>query len=48
MAESLELRLSNGDHKDLSHEEFISLLIEDEHPSRKNRKLTRIPPVNGT
>lgn len=42
MADSLELRLSNGDHKDLSHEEFISLLIEDEHSSRKNRKLTRM------
>jgi len=42
MARSLEERLRNGDHRDLSHEEFISLLVEDEYNARKNRKLTRM------
>ena len=42
MARSLEERLNNGDNHDLSHEEFISLLIEDEFNARKNRKLTRM------
>ena len=31
MADCLQQRLKNGDHQDLSHEEFISLLIEDEY-----------------
>ena len=42
MAASLEQRLKNGDHRDLSHEEFISLLVEDEFSARKNRRLGRM------
>ncbi len=42
MADSLQHRLANGDHKDLSHEEFISLLVNDEHSARHTRKLTRM------
>jgi DNA replication protein DnaC len=42
MAESLERRLKSGDHRDLSHEEFISLLIEDEYAARENRRLARM------
>ena len=39
MATMLEQRLANGDHRQLSHEEFISLLVEDEYQARKNRSL---------
>jgi DNA replication protein DnaC len=42
MAAMLEQRLANGDHRDLSHEEFVSLLVEDEYRARQNRKLARI------
>ncbi len=42
MAACLEQRLKNGDHRDLSHEEFISLLVEDEFIARKNRSLSRM------
>jgi DNA replication protein DnaC len=42
MAQRLQERLENGDHKDLSHEEFIALLVEDEYLSRKQRWLSRI------
>jgi DNA replication protein DnaC len=42
MAEQLQDRLANGDQKDLSHEEFIALLVEDEYLSRKQRRLDRI------
>jgi DNA replication protein DnaC len=42
MAEQLRDRLANGDHKDLSHEEFIALLVEDEYLSRKQKRLERI------
>src|SRR3989304_8158857 len=42
MATCLEQRIKNGDHRDLSHEEFISLLVEDEFTSRKNRRLSRM------
>lgn len=42
MADSLEQRLANGDHRDLSHEEFISLLVNDEHSARHSRKLSRM------
>lgn len=42
MAQSLEHRLANGDHRDLSHEEFISLLVNDEHEARNSRKLSRM------
>lgn len=41
MADSLRARLQDGG-RDLSHEEFISLLIEDEYNARKNRKLSRM------
>lgn len=42
MAEQLQERLSSSDHKDLSHEEFIALLVEDEYLSRKQKRLERI------
>jgi DNA replication protein DnaC len=42
MAEQLRERLANGDHKDLSHEEFVALLVEDEYLSRKQRRLNRL------
>jgi len=42
MADSLEQRLANGDHQNLSHEEFLSLLISDEYSARSNRKLSRM------
>lgn len=42
MAAQLRDRLSNGDHTDLSHEEFIALLVEDEYLARKQRRLNRI------
>jgi len=42
MAESFENRIQNGDFKNLSHEEFVALLIEDEYNTRQNRKLSRM------
>ncbi|MEA3346832.1 MAG: IS21-like element helper ATPase IstB [Candidatus Auribacterota bacterium] len=42
MADSFRTRLASNDHRDLSHEEFISLLIEDEYNARHNRKLSRM------
>lgn len=42
MASSLETRLKNGDNRELSHEEFIALLIEDEFSARRNRRLSRM------
>jgi DNA replication protein DnaC len=42
MAEALKDRLHNGDHIDLSHEQFIALLVEDEHVARKQRRLQRM------
>ena len=42
MALSLQTRLANNDHRDLSHEEFVALLVEDEYNARKNRKLSRL------
>ena len=42
MAQSLQDRLNNGDHIDLSHEQFIALLIEDEYVARKQRRLKRM------
>jgi DNA replication protein DnaC len=41
MATALEEQLKAGPQSDLSHEEFISLLIEDEYNARKRRKLSR-------
>jgi DNA replication protein DnaC len=42
MAESLQTRLKDGNHKDLAAEEFFALLVEDEYNARKNRKLQRV------
>ena len=42
MAVCLEQRIKNGDHRDLSHEEFISVLVEDEFSARNNRRLARM------
>ena len=42
LAVQLRERLANGDHQDLSHEEFISLLIEDEYLSRRQKRLDRM------
>jgi DNA replication protein DnaC len=42
MAEQLPERLANGEHKVLSHEEFIALLVEDEYLARKQRRLNKI------
>ncbi len=42
MAECLEQRLKNGDHRDLSQEEFISLLVEDQFTARKHRRPSRM------
>jgi DNA replication protein DnaC len=41
MAHSLQERLSQTNHQDLSHEEFTGLLIDDEWMARENRKLKR-------
>jgi len=41
MAESLEQRLKRGDHNDISSEDFVGLLVDDEYNARQNRKLTR-------
>lgn len=41
MAQSLQDRLRKGDHRGLTHEEFIALLVEDEHQARKGRRLSR-------
>jgi DNA replication protein DnaC len=42
MAEQLQERLANGDHTDLTHEQFIALLVEDEYLCRRQRKLSRM------
>jgi DNA replication protein DnaC len=42
MAEQLRDKLTNDDYKELSHEEFIAFLVEDEYLSRKQRRLTRM------
>jgi DNA replication protein DnaC len=42
MASSLEQRLKNGDQRELSPEDFVALLIEDEHASRQSRRLNRL------
>ena len=42
MATSFEQRLQNGEHRELTHEEFISLLVEDEYVARKTRRLARM------
>ena len=39
MAESFKEKLSAPQYKDLSHEEFLGILIDDEYLDRKNKKL---------
>ena len=41
MAASLKERLSKGDHRDLSVEDFVGLLVDDEFTTRSNRKIQR-------
>jgi DNA replication protein DnaC len=42
MSESLKNRFQTGDHIDLSHEQFIGLLVEDEYIARKQRRLQKM------
>jgi DNA replication protein DnaC len=42
MVTSLELKMQNNETKDLTPEELLSLLIEDEYTMRKERKLNRM------
>ncbi len=42
MAHSFTERLSSPLHSDLSHEEFVGLLVQDEKTHRENLRLTRI------
>jgi len=42
MARSFESRCNKPDHQDLSHEEFVGLLVEDEFIHRQNRRQTRL------
>ena len=39
MAESFKEKLSSTQYKNLSHEEFLGLLIDDEYLDRKNKRL---------
>lgn len=39
MAESFKERLDREDHRELSHEEFLGFLIDDEFQDRQNRKM---------
>lgn len=41
MASSLKERMARGDHRDLSVDEVIGLIVDDEWMSRESRKLTR-------
>ncbi|MBU0505357.1 IS21-like element helper ATPase IstB [bacterium] len=41
MAKSIRERLSKPDHQDLSHQEMIGLIIDDEYLARENRKMNR-------
>jgi DNA replication protein DnaC len=42
MASSFEERLSSPNHAELSHAEFIGLLVQDEKTYRDNRRLKRL------
>jgi DNA replication protein DnaC len=42
MASALEQRIQRGDHRDVSPEEFLGLLVDDEFTARQNRKLSRL------
>jgi DNA replication protein DnaC len=42
MAQSTQTRMDKGEHKQVSCDEFLGLLIEEEFHARKNRKLSRL------
>lgn len=42
MADTLELRLKQAESGQLAHTEVLSLLLDDEHEVRRNRKLERL------
>jgi len=42
MAEALTAHIRDGNSRDLSHEEFVALLVEEEFNARQNRKLSRM------
>lgn len=42
MAQQLPQRLADGDHKSLTHEEFIALLVEDEYLAKKQKRLNQM------
>jgi len=45
MADTFVDSIESGTHRELSHEEFVALLIESEVATRKTRKITRM--ING-
>ncbi len=42
MANSLNEKLQNGDYSELSHEELITILVDDEFQARKTRRMNRM------
>jgi DNA replication protein DnaC len=42
MADALMARLKDSDTKDLTPEEFVALLVQDEYSARQNRRLSRM------
>lgn len=42
MSQSLQERMSRGEHRDLSSEEFVGILVEDECNSRKTKKIKNL------
>jgi len=42
LAKGFDSRLKNTAHADLSHEEFVGLLVQDEKTDRDNRRLARL------
>ena len=42
MADSFKERLAQNEHRDISPEQFVALLIEDEYVAGKNRKFRRM------
>ncbi len=42
MAQGLEQRLANANHAELSHAEFVGLLVQDEKTYRDNQRLKRL------
>jgi len=42
MADSLQSRISRGDHHGVSPEDFLAILIQDEYSARESRKLNRL------